>query len=112
MASRLQVGPRTPAAEPGVYFLPRHRIGWWAVALLTVTGLYPLYFGALENLIDSDLALFTVAFIVVVGSVGIGSVALFVTRDRSILLSLVYAAAVFLVLVGLMFGLALLFLGI
>ncbi|HET7357055.1 MAG TPA: hypothetical protein VFJ09_10320 [Nocardioidaceae bacterium] len=112
MASGLQVGPRTPPVEPGVYFLPRHRVGWWAVALLVVTSLYPVYFGSLENLIGSGLALFTVAFIIAVGSLGTGSVALFLVRDRSVLLSLVYAVAVFLVLVGLMFGLALLFLGL
>ena len=112
MAPRLEVGPRTPPVQPGVRFLPRHQLGWWALALLVATSLYPVYFGSLENLIDSDFALFAVAFIVVVGSVGAGSVALFVVRDRSILLSMAYATAVFLVLVGLLFAFALIFSGI
>ena len=43
---------------------------------------------------------------------GLGSVALFVTRDRSVLLGFLYTVAVFLVLIGSMFGLVLFFIGL
>lgn len=100
----------TPPAEPRAHLFPRHWLGWCAFGLLIATSLYPLYFGDLERVVHGA-ALILVSTVVAVVSLGTGSVALFVRRDRSVLLFLAFAAALFLVLLGLFFVLTLFFLG-
>ena len=100
------------ARERSAYFLPRQRMGWWAFWLLVATSLYPTYVGAIADVLGQGGGLAVLCAIVAGTSVGFGSVALFVTRDRSVLLALAYTATVLLVLAGAMFGLVLFIIGL
>lgn len=102
---------RKQASEPAVHALPRRQVGWWALGLLLGTCLYPVYFGALEERVHGG-TLVLVATAAALISLGLGWVALFVRNDRSVLLFLTFAAAVFLVLLGLLFAVTLVLLGL
>jgi hypothetical protein len=54
---------------------------------------------------DGDTALGVLAMVVAIGSLGLVGVGIFGRRGRSSLASVTFAVAVFLVLVGLLFGL-------
>lgn len=94
------------------HVLPRTGIGWWALALLTLVCLYPVYFGTLDDRLDNGVALTLVSTVVVALALGSGAVALFVRGDRSVLLFLMLTAAVLMLLLGLLFTLTLFFLGL
>ncbi len=114
MTQRLspQTRDRPAGPESYAYFLPRRRTGWWALALLLLTSLYPAYYGRLADLVGSIGALAALSTVVAVVAFGVGAAALFHARDRSILLGMVFAVAVFLVLLGLMLALLLFFMGL
>src|SRR5690348_2046088 len=99
------------ASASSVHVWPRHQIGWWALGLLLGTCLYPVYFGALENRLHGGALILATAAAGLV-SLGLGGLALFVRGDRSVLLFLTFAAAVFLVLLGLMFAVSLVLMGL
>jgi len=109
VSPEVRSGKQAPTSV--VHAWPRHQIGWCALGLLLGTCLYPVYFGALENRLD-DGALILVTTVAALVSLGLGGVALFVRGDRSVLLFLTFAAAVFLVLLGLMFAVSVVLMGL
>jgi len=103
--------PDSSGAAPA-HVLPRSGTGWWALALLTLVCLYPVYLGTLDDLVDNGVALILVCTAVIGLALGSAAVALVVRGDRSVLLFLVLTAAVLMLLLGLLFALTLLFLGL
>ena len=90
------------------YFLPRRPVGWWAVALLLAAGLFAAGWGAVENVLHNNWLQIVLAIALGVTAFGVGTAAIVKSHDRSIVLSLLLAVVAFEVLLGLLFGVALL----
>lgn len=96
-----------PEAPPRMYFLPHSRVGLWALALLLLAGLYPLYWNLLMDTIP-DVGVAVVAAVLVLTPLVLARVAIFRRNDRSVLLIALAAAILLMVLFGVMFAIALL----
>ena len=104
LAMRLEGAAEAPSKRKA---LPQTRIGWCGLALLLVVAAFPAYFQALGSVLHNDrvtalLALGSSAFVV-------SGIAIFVRKDRSVLLValfvIVLIAAAFIGLLFLAMGL-------
>ncbi|MGE5291398.1 MAG: hypothetical protein ACM3ML_30195 [Micromonosporaceae bacterium] len=77
--------PTGLAAASRMYFLPHSRVGWWALALLVIAGLFPLYWNFLADTLP-DVALVVLAFVAALTPLVLAYVAILRRKDRSVLL--------------------------
>lgn len=91
----------------GVHLLPQRGVGWWALGLLVVVALFPLWWGTLENLVANDVALVATAVAIGLAAFALAAVALFAAKDLSLLLSVLLGLTVAEVLAGLLVVVAL-----
>ncbi len=94
--------------------LPTTRVGWWALVLLVITGLFPFYWSALDGLVTDgsilgEFLLPLIALTLVVTSFGLGYLAIARRHDWSFVLTTIFAVVVIEVLFGVLIGLALSF---
>jgi hypothetical protein len=94
--------------------LPTTRVGWWALVLLVITGLFPFYWSALDGLVTDgsilgEFLLPLIALTLVVTSFGLGYLAIARRHDWSFVLTTIFAVVAIEVLFGVLIGLALSF---
>lgn len=92
--------------------LPTTGVGWWALILLLVTGLFPFYWSAADSLVTDEsalgaLLLTLLALTLVATSFGLGYLAIARRHDWSFVLITIYAVVGIEVLFGTLIGLAL-----
>ena len=109
MTEKLSPPPVESAPQSGrrVSFLPRKRIGWWALALLLVAMLGPLWWGALADRVANDALLTGVAVVLGVGAIGLGGFVFLRHRDRSVALGLSLAVVCAMAVAVVTFGVGL-----
>lgn len=102
--STVPTGLRAPRRTS---FLPRSRVGWWALGLLLLAGLYPLYWNLLMDTVP-DVGVVVLAAVLALAPLVLARAAIFRRNDRSVLLIVLAAATLLMVLFGAMFAIALL----
>jgi hypothetical protein len=82
-------------------------VGWWALGLLLLAGLYPLYWNLLMDTVP-DVGVVVLAAVLALAPLVLARAAIFRRNDRSVLLIVLAAATLLMVLFGAMFAIALL----
>ena len=105
----------SPPPKVKTPILPATRVGWWALVLLLLTGLFPFYWSAVDGLVTDgsilgDLLRPLIALALVAAAFGLGSRAIVHDHDWSFALTTIFAVVAVEVLFGVLIGFAL-FLG-
>lgn len=92
--------------------LPTTRVGWWALVLLLITGLFPFYWSAVDSFVTADSLVGDVllplsALTLVALSFGLGYLAIARRHDWSFVLTTVFAVVAIEVIFGALIGLTL-----
>ena len=98
------VSPEGRAAPTPTRFLPHHRIGWAAFASLLAICLAPAWWAKLDDVLPrsrwGDLGMLAVAVVLPVTSIALARKAIFRKKDPSVLLSVAFALAAVVVIIG------------
>ena len=90
----------SPTPSRGHHGLPADPLGWVALVLLLVVIAVPAWWGALQNVVDTGLAMTVIAVVLGVSAFTTGGVA--VRRDEGVVLRVALALAAMMTAVGLM----------